>query len=277
MLIAIFNCILGKTNIVAVKRIKNWLLFPRLVNVSTVLREIRPVLRELHPLKIENELVRIGNSGDGGYLVPNDFHGIKVCLSIGSDQEWSFEKTLQDFYGIKSLILDAADKKPVGLTHMQTYIEGWLAPRASHGRFTLEDLVLKLDQDTNLILKMDIEGAEYANLLSTSIMVLKSFKIIILEFHDFDQIWHEEFRRNFFIPTMRKILKEFDPVHFHPNNCAPFVKVGNLEFPKVFEMTFLRKGERNSILTRTLGIIPHSLDRPNVQGLPDQSVDWIQI
>ena len=41
----------------------------------------------------ESDLVRIGNSGDGGYLIPTGvLNEIKVIISIGISDDWTFEK-----------------------------------------------------------------------------------------------------------------------------------------------------------------------------------------
>ena len=276
-LISIFNTVLKETNMLAVERKNSWVFIPRFVDTSKVLREILPTLKWLHPVKIDHDLIRIGNHGDGGYLAPNDFEGIEVCLSIGSDREWSFEKNLQDAFGIRSVIIDSVDKRPSDLTDMQTFIEGWLAPDLDETSVTLEKLVKIVEQSQDLILKMDIEGAEYAALLDTTDAILQRFRIIVIEFHDFDSVLDPYFRKCLFIPTINRMLLEFDVVHFHPNNCSSFVRIGDIEFPKVFEVTFRRKSQLVEETSKVLAMIPHLLDRPNVKELPDRNVDWLQI
>lgn len=56
--------------------------------------DVRALIRRMHPVTTEHELVRIGCSGDGGYLVPNDLDGITACFSPGVDNRATFEETL---------------------------------------------------------------------------------------------------------------------------------------------------------------------------------------
>jgi hypothetical protein len=61
--------------------------------------------------------------------------------------------------------------------------------------------------------------------------------------------------------TFKKLLRDFDVVHIHPNNYAkPFV-YGRYEIPPIMEFTFLRK---DRISTRRPALtFPHPLDRSN--------------
>ncbi len=63
--------------------------------VETPKDKIQNFIKSLHPIKTEHELVRFGAKHDGGYLVPNDFKGIKALFSPGVGNESAFE---EDFY-----------------------------------------------------------------------------------------------------------------------------------------------------------------------------------
>nr|WP_120892550.1 hypothetical protein [Helicobacter pylori] len=63
--------------------------------VETPKGKIESFIKSLHPIKTEHELVRLGAKYDGGYLVPNDFKGIKALFSPGVGNESAFE---EDFY-----------------------------------------------------------------------------------------------------------------------------------------------------------------------------------
>ncbi|WP_120910494.1 hypothetical protein [Helicobacter pylori] len=63
--------------------------------VETPKEKIESFIKSLHPIKTEHELVRLGAKYDGGYLVPNDFKGIKALFSPGVGNENAFE---EDFY-----------------------------------------------------------------------------------------------------------------------------------------------------------------------------------
>jgi hypothetical protein len=65
----------------------------------------------VHPVKTEHELVRIGGLNDGGYLVPDDFNGIKVCFSPGVAASAHFEEDLAN-RRIKSFLADYSVECP---------------------------------------------------------------------------------------------------------------------------------------------------------------------
>ncbi|MFP6006651.1 hypothetical protein ACLF8L_06815 [Helicobacter pylori] len=56
--------------------------------------KIQIFIKSLHPIKTEHELVRFGAKHEG-YLIPNDFKGIRVLFSPGVGGESAFE---EDFY-----------------------------------------------------------------------------------------------------------------------------------------------------------------------------------
>lgn len=113
-----------------------------------------------------------------------------------------------------------------------------------------------------LLLQMDIEGAEYAVLLDTPTDVLRRFRIIVLELHAFDQIFVAS-AFQFYKQAMGKLLMDFEVVHVHSNNCFRLRTNGVFEVPRVLEVTFLRRDHFVADAGRTLSF-PHELDRPNI-------------
>ncbi|GAA7511705.1 hypothetical protein HpBHB49_16510 [Helicobacter pylori] len=68
--------------------------------VETPNEKVEGFIKSLHPIKTEHELVRFGAKHDGGYLIPNDFKGIRVLFSPGVGGESAFE---EDFYRQRKL------------------------------------------------------------------------------------------------------------------------------------------------------------------------------
>ena len=69
------------------------------------------------------------------------------------------------------------------------------------------------------MLQMDIEGAEYRNLLSTSKYILKRFRILVIEFHDFSELLINK-KNNKVKLLINKLNETHICVHAHPNNCC---------------------------------------------------------
>ncbi|GAA7455488.1 hypothetical protein VN0011_05860 [Helicobacter pylori] len=68
--------------------------------VETPNEKVEGFIKSLHPIKTEHELVRFGAKHDGGYLIPNDFKGIRALFSPGVGGESAFE---EDFYRQRKL------------------------------------------------------------------------------------------------------------------------------------------------------------------------------
>jgi Methyltransferase FkbM domain len=116
--------------------------------------------------------------------------------------------------------------------------------------------------NSDLILQMDIEGAEYSVLQSMSENLLKRFRIMVIEYHNLEQILSRfgfEILRN----TLVKMQTYHEVVHIHLNNCGGIVQFGELKVPRIAEFTYYRRDQalfdKDTILT-----FPHPLDVDNV-------------
>lgn len=232
-----------------------------------MINELQDLLKALHPVKTNFELVRIGGNNDGGYLLPNDLEGITTCFSPGVDVTASFEKDLLE-RGIKSHLADASvDGPPDGL-EVASFEKLFLSGVPDDDHMTLEQWTRRSGGYIgDWILQMDIEGAEYETLLATPPNILSRFRIIALELHAADQWFHPiawGCVRTFF----NRLLEDFHVVHNHPNNNCPFIQVDDILLPTVFELTFLRKDR--SPATGFCTQFPHPLDQPNVTDKPDR-------
>lgn len=209
----------------------------------------------------KTNLIRIGNSNDGGYLLPNDLEGIKYCYSPGTSNSYSFEKELSESYKIKSFMADYSVnhtfkddnmhfiKKHIGVFSSEKYIEinEWI-----------KDIELN-----NSILQMDIEGSEYSVLNKLEEEKLSKFRVLIIEFHDLDSLIDKNFN-GIIYSIFEKILKYFYIVHIHPNNIYSPIRIGNFNIPPVMEFTFHNKNRYSE--TPTLqNEFPHPLDFYNKQ------------
>lgn len=96
---------------------------------------------------------------------------------------------------------------------------------------------------TDLLLQMDIEGAEYANLESWDQSLTKRFRIMVIELHGLGQIADnpEAFIRDK-LPAFKILRTTHSSVHAHPNNCCVSKKINEFpyEIPTTLEITLLR-------------------------------------
>jgi hypothetical protein len=232
-----------------------------LVSRPTETALLETFFSSLKPVATNHDLLRIGGKNDGGYLVPDDLEGIGACFSPGVSNVADFELDLAN-RGIKCYLADnSVDAPPIDHL-MFDFEKKHLGPVESPQFMTLENWVArKAARETDLILQMDIEGAEYGVLLDTSTETLKRFRILVIEFHGLDFV-RDRWGHYLADLTFKKLLKNFEVVHIHPNNHMKPVVYKQYEMPPFIEFTFLRK-DRISQRRRTYEF-PHNLDRRNV-------------
>jgi hypothetical protein len=232
------------------------------------------------PVATDHELIRVGNAGPGGYLVPNSLDGIRAIFSPGVAKQWTFEKDLHGKFGIIPFLADKAEDKPADYPEDFSYTPSWIGLSGLEGFLSLEEWVsLALreadpenDFGNNLMLQMDIEGGEYHALLAAPEDLLKRFRIIVLELHDTEAMLNPRIMSLVFHPLLRKLSTQFDVVHAHPNNCCGNWKYKDIEFPRVIEVTLMRKDRTSR--RPGLASLPHSLDLPCVSGKKELGLNW---
>lgn len=224
-------------------------------------------------------LIRLGGDADGSYIVPNDLENIDSCFSPGVSSYKYFEDSLVE-YGIKSYMCDYSvdvDNLTTPLIEgFQIFDKKWLDITGDSNSVSIEEWVNQYspDQTKDLILQMDIEGAEYRNILSTDRSVLNRFRIILMEVHYLREgdLWTTPLMSlpqrisDQFSSLLKKLDETHTCVHVHPNNSGgEFLDIETgLNVPNVVELTYLRKdrfvGDIDSFYQPQ---VPHPLDIVN--------------
>ena len=223
-------------------------------------------IETLRPRSAETHLIRIGGSNDGGYLLPDDFDGLAALFSPGVAESSRFEREFAD-RGIDCFLADYSVDSPAE-ENDKFFFEKKFLGASSTGKFMrLEDWVkTNSPEPGDLVLQMDIEGAEYEIILDTPRNVLSRFRIMVIEFHRLDMLF-ESHIFPFLKQAFAKLLEDFVVVHIHPNNRGPIAAFKNIEVPHVLEITFHRKDRFKA--TNTPLSFPHKLDETNVPGFSD--------
>lgn len=231
--------------------------------------EVRRTLSLLHPRSIKGGLMRIGGEGDGGYLVPHVLDGIGACFSPGVSTVADFEIMLRERHGIPSFLADASvDGPPEGAEDFD-FEKRFLGARNDAVFTRLSDWIARKEMDTplgDLMLQIDIERAEYSVITDTPQDVLDRFRLIVIELHMLDSLFSRS-TLMIMAPILEKLTANHIPVHVHPNNCAPPVKMGGIAIPPVIEVTLVRSD--HFVATDAPLEIPHPLDRTNVPSRQD--------
>lgn len=226
-------------------------------------RPIEELISKLHPVRAKQPLIRLGPDGDGGYLVPDDLDGLAACFSPGVDMTSGFELDCAE-RGMKVFMADASVDGPE-MEHPQFHFKKkFLGAVESDDVISLDRWVAECvpDPSDDLLLQIDIEGAEYEVLLSTPSETLNRFRVIAAEFHGIDDLWSKSFFQ-VAKAAIEKLLITHSCVHAHPNNCLRSYRSGGLDLPPLLEFTFVRHelAREGEYVTE----FPHPLDRDNLR------------
>lgn len=228
---------------------------------------LKAFFERIKPIRTQFDLIRVGGNGDGGYLVPNDFEGIKVCFSPGVSITSTFEDDLAR-RGIKSYMADYSVDGPPSANPLFDFEKLFLGAENNNVYITLDSWVAKKIQGDpgDMILQMDIEGGEYDVLFQTPSTLLRKFRIVVIEFHKLDGLL-DQYGYKMVNQTFAKLLEDFEIVHIHPNNSDRIVRSLKYSIPPTMEFTFLRK---DRVKQRSpLKEFPNKLDFTSKTSKPD--------
>jgi len=224
---------------------------------------LEALIRSLRPVRGDAPLVRIGPSGDGGYLIPDDLDGIDYAFSPGVSDESGFEAELA-LRGMKVFLADHSVDGPAQASDRFNFVKKYLGSYTDETHITPDDWKQQAigAYSGDLLLQMDIEGAEYETLMSMSDTLMQQFRIIVIEFHYLHQLWNKPW---FLLVerVFRKLLESHSVAHIHPNNCCGSFSSAGLEIPRVAEFTFYRNDRIEH--PAFCGTFPHSLDADNTR------------
>lgn len=231
-------------------------------------QEMLDVFRLMRPEPVSKQLIRIGGPQDGSYLIPDDLEGIRACFSPGVNNFKYFEDVLVRDYGIDCHMCDYSSDVELFHTPLiegkQTFDKKWLDNKPGDDNISLDDWVRDKAPEGDLLLQIDIEGAEYRNLLSVSDEVLSRFRIIAVEVHALHTIGNAGILRTVLQPFFKRMRDLFFVAHAHPNNCCGAFQIPGtgIQIPRVLELTYLRRDRVAEEKYPTF--IPHPLDVKNV-------------
>lgn len=218
------------------------------------------VLPGLEPMATGHDLVRVGGMRDGGYLLPDDLDGLAASFSPGVNVMVDFDLDMAG-RGVPVFMADASVDGPPVQNPLFDFEKLFLGPETCPGFITLDDWVAgKAPAHGDLLLQIDIEGAEWDVLDTVSDAVLNRFRIIALEVHDFQDVYRKGVGAQK-LRVLKRLGRDFVVAHIHINNCDAPMKIGALSVPPTFEITYLRRDRVKDL--RPAAPLPHPLDTPN--------------
>jgi len=213
-------------------------------------------------------LVRVGlQNRDGGYIMVNDFNPDGIAYSFGICNDVSWDNVMAEL-GYNIFMYDhTIERLPYNRKEFHFFKEGISGIDEENAPLKTLKHYMEINKhlkSKNLILKMDVEGAEWDFLETADSKILKQFDQIVFELHEIVQTKREDK----IIKLLKKLNKTHQLIHLHGNNSGYIVKIEDTYFPNVLEATYVSKEKYETIDDNEL-ILPINLDAPNDIGRPD--------
>jgi hypothetical protein len=219
---------------------------------------------ELQPVKLLNcELERFGEANDGGYLVCGNLlgdvassysYGISGYDGWGCDISTRLRVPVHQYDCFNTTHPSCPGGRPV--FHAECVAGAQSVDAAGRLFDSLQSQFHKNgDAAKRVVVKMDVEGAEWESIRQTPDEVLDQIDQFVFEFHGIDR------DTALYLEVMLKLKRRFEIVHLHFNNhaCLP----GVAPFPAwAYEVTMVNK---RLAIVDPAGVVtsPSPLDAPN--------------
>jgi hypothetical protein len=222
----------------------------------------KQLFSELNTVTLENgAMKRFGDAHDGGYLLyDNLMQDVTSAYSYGIDgrDKWGCDISMR-----YNLVIHQYDcfntTKPVCaggkfVFHEECIGEKYLISDNKTFDSLKNQIIKNKDEKKKLVVKIDVEGAEWDSFLATPDEVLNTIDQLIVEFHGVDQ--------EKYIKVFKKLRKIFYLVHVHFNNYACNDKIQ--PFPAwAYETLFVNKRIGKPDKTKSVSPRLAPLDNPN--------------
>jgi len=231
------------------------------------------LLEQLTPYAVNGfkEKIRLGNLYDGGYVIPAKILKLAdVVYSYGIDYHIDFE---EDLIKRRNIPVRLYDHTVSGLPveNKSFFFKKQGIGKKAHGNFSTFKKHLEENGDTNkkIILKLDVEGAEWDVMDQIIKESSKNILAIILEVHRLYR--YEKMLK--YVKVFKKINSKFTLVHLHGNNNSGLFVFGRKKISSTLETTFINNDllARKTILKHSL---PSEIDYPNISDKKDIILDF---
>jgi hypothetical protein len=264
-------------------------------------------LSYLRPIKFNN-LIRLGNTSDGGYVVPEiTLKKIDGVISFGLNDDWSFEESLLDhidkeinvhiydhsvgikayfrqlcnnllsIYGLSSLIFGTQKWRNIFSSISTIY--NYLIFFKGNIKHFKNRVYNRIDFPCDIEIHEIFEKQKNCkNILLKMDIEGGEYRILdeILKYSDKVPIITCEFHevgplRMTFEKNIKELQKEYQIVHIHGNNVVGCSIDG---LPDVLEITFINKNQVNESIIYLDSAFNSQLDFPNNCNKPDYFIEF---
>lgn len=211
---------------------------------------LRRLVSLLRPSHVAGTMVRVGGQGDGGYVMMDRFD-VDGAISIGVGPDASWDAEIGD-RGIHVALFDPTVRRLPERVPNSTFFRVGICGHENSSRQyrTLPDLRVMggFAHSMNLLLKMDVEGAEWLSLKAVSSEEIGRYSQIVLELHGLSGSVDPRTSADIFA-ALTLLQQTHTIVHLHGNNNGKIFRADSYYFPDVVEATYVRSADFASIGT----------------------------
>jgi hypothetical protein len=206
---------------------------------------LREALALIRPWQLPGaRLVRVGGDRDGGYvMLADEITTATAAISIGVGRDVSWDASIAAL-GLPVAMFDPTVRRPPtkvpGAVFHRVGVAGIASPDGLYR--PLRDLVRLsgFDAGAQLLLKMDVEGAEWPALSALDPGELSGYRQIVTELHDFSRLADPD-AGGPVLAALRALNRTHLPIHVHANNYSRLVRFDRYWFPDTVEVSFVRR------------------------------------
>lgn len=239
------------------------------------------LLRSFRPCKVCDKHRRVGEQNDGGYVMCEDdlkLGTIQAAYSYGISGYDGWGNQISREFQIPVFEYDCTNpKRPKACSSCDLRFNSeCIAEETATAKERFGTLSQHMKRNGHdhvsagaLLLKIDIEGAEWPILAEEPTKNLKKFREIVIEFHNLKEISAHPL----YLRAVRNIMNAgFVVDHIHGNNCCEEVSFGSHHVPNVLEVTYLQRPNDGTScmpyglpLTEDAANLPHKKELPAAQ------------
>ena len=244
------------------------------VKESIIYKKTNELKSLLSPKKVLGfELIRVGKKNDGGYVMLNNdfFKSSPIAYSFGISNDTSWDLAIANLGKDIYMYDHTIDKLPTNNPKFNFFKIGLTGSLVSSNLKTIEELLIMNNHqdETNLLMKMDIEDCEWDVFNTVSSDILNQFSQIVLEFHNLSPFL-DNAKYNIVVNVLKKLNLTHQSVHIHANTdlSVPHIML-DMVLPELLEVTFVRRKDIVNSLKENDQIYPLDIDESTFQNNPD--------
>ncbi len=225
------------------------------------------LLREQLKIKkvVGKNFVRLGDPHDGGYVMVDNFKtaGVAYSFGINDDVSWDWDMVSR---GYDIFMYDPTIAAlPKNHERFHFFKQGILGIEIKEQAMNTLENFIRLNghaANSNMILKMDVEGAEWSFLSTVASETLNQFDQMVFEFHDMTAP-KDQSVMNATLACISKINRTHSLVHLHANNWSSFLILEDkILVPNVLELTYVKTSNYELVDDENI-FLPLPIDQKN--------------